>query len=125
MALGSVEELLSRLLQPNEFPVATQEGQGEMDDEGNVISIDEEDPLEHLGPRHRSNIDPQEAIKMMLAGDVVKGPMPRTMEDLNNATKPFQGAGGMMSINRAGGVKNPYLDLLDILMYPQGGQIRK
>jgi hypothetical protein len=59
-----------------------------------------------------------------VAGDVVKGPMPRTMEDLQNAIR-MQGSSGNMSIHGYGGTKNPYLDLLNILAFPQGGQIRK
>lgn len=36
-----------------------------------------------------------------------------------------RGSMGQLSIDSMGGTKNPYIDLLNILMYPQGGQIRK
>jgi len=69
--------------------------------------------------------DPEEGDPYQVAGDVVPGPVPRTTKEYTKATRPFQGSGGMESINRVGGVNSPYLDLLNILMYPQGGQIRK
>jgi hypothetical protein len=75
----------------------------------------------------RTATDPQEFIRTQLAGDVVPmypgapsaGGM--NIERAMNALGP--GARGMYSVGQGGGSSSPYLDLLNILAYPQGGQL--
>jgi hypothetical protein len=73
-------------------------------------------------------MDPQEFIRQQLAGDVVPmGRIPSEMQGVMGTFNQYPQAGsrGQETIQQFGGRQNPYLDLLNILRYPQGGQIRR
>jgi len=74
--------------------------------------------------------DPEEGDPYQVAGDVVPMRSPGAQADdviqrLIRAPRGGMGQMGNLGIKSFGGAQNPYIDLLDVLAYPQGGQIRK
>jgi hypothetical protein len=82
-------------------------------------------PPSDLGIRGEN---PQDFIRQQLAGDVVpmygQGSVPSAViQDRLNAPGASGGSMGLRSVGAMGGSSNPYLDLLNVLAYPQGGQL--
>jgi hypothetical protein len=68
---------------------------------------------------------PQDFIRQQLAGDVVPmygaGSVPASVvQDRLSAPGAYEGSQGVSSINKMHTFSSPYLDLLNILMYPSG-----
>jgi len=74
------------------------------------------------------NPDPQSFIQQQLAGDVIPmyGGNPQgqyNMQQRFNEPSTYQGSRGALSILQGGGRTSPYLDLLNVLSYPGGGNL--
>jgi hypothetical protein len=122
----SVQDWLRNLMQQGNVGVAQPMGTN--------IRDFEQDPM--YGRDQPSDLKlrvehPQEFIRQQLAGDVVRMPMqPYMSEEALDArarleNNPYMpGYRGQRSIENFGGPKSPYLDLLNVLAYPRGGQIR-